>query len=82
MLVLPRSVETKADIQELRAANGVGFYYALTDRAPGPTGFKHLVQGSRLTGEVLLTFTILHREPNAAEVAQVLGMVSLAAHAR
>lgn len=70
--LLPHSVEKTVTLHELRGPQSVGFYYALTDRKPGPGEFSNLTQGVFLTGEILSTFTILHRTSMSPEVAQAL----------
>lgn len=70
--LLPHSVEKTATLRELHGPQTVGFYYALTDRSPGPGEFTNLTQGEFLTGEILSTFTILHRMPVSSDVDQAL----------
>ncbi|HET9131521.1 MAG TPA: hypothetical protein VFO86_11260, partial [Terriglobia bacterium] len=67
-----QSVEKTLVLKELRGAESVGTYYALTDRMPGPGEFKIITQGSFRTGEVLCAFTILSNNPNLADVKQQL----------
>ena len=78
--MLSQAVEKTLAIQELRGAQSNGFYYALTDRAPGPGEHKYLIQGSLLTGPALSVFTILYRSPGMEEVNQVLKALSTAAY--
>jgi hypothetical protein len=80
--LLPRSVEKTVSLYEIRGHQSVGFYYALTDSGPGPGEFSNLTQGVFLTGEVLSTFTILHRTPTSPEVAQALRAFGDAVHVR
>lgn len=80
--LLPHSVEKAATIKDLRGPQSVGFYYALTDNTPGPGEFTNLTQGVFLTGEVLSTFTILHRTPVSPEVDQALRAFSEATHVK
>jgi hypothetical protein len=70
--LLPHSVEKTATLHDLRGPQSFGFYYALTDSSPGPGEFPNLTQGVFLTGEILSTFTILHRTPVSSEVDQAL----------
>jgi hypothetical protein len=70
--LLPHSIEKTATIHDLRGPQSVGFYYALTDNNPGPGEFTNLTQGVFLTGEVLSTFTILHRTAVSREADQAL----------
>jgi len=79
---LRHAVETEAVLKELRGAETRGFYYSLTDRAPGPGEYKYLSQGSFLTGELLTVFTILHREPACPEKETVLQMFAQAKYVK
>jgi len=70
--LLPHSIEKTAPLHNLHGPQSVGFYYALTDNNPGPGDFSNLTQGVFLTGEILSTFTILHRTPVSREADQAL----------
>src|SRR5882672_2810750 len=76
--ILPHSVEKMATLREIKGVGSVGCYYSLTDREPGEGEFKHLSQGTFLTGGVLSTFTFLYRTQSAAEVTQALRMFAQA----
>lgn len=78
---LQQSVEKDLRLEELRGAQALGYYYSLTDRAPGPGEYKYLTQGIVLAGEMLTIFTILQREPAPAEKARLLQMFANTAHA-
>ena len=70
--LLPHSVEKTAALHDLLGPHIVGFYYAFTDRDPGPGEFSNLTQGEFLTGEILSAFTILHRTPVSPDVDTAL----------
>jgi hypothetical protein len=70
--LLPHSTEKTATLRDLRGPQSVGSYYALTDNNPGPGEFSNLTQGVFLTGEILSTFTILHRTAVSREADQAL----------
>lgn len=70
--LLPHSVEKTVSLHELRGPQTIGFYYALTDREPGPGEFSNLTQGIFLTGDILSAFTILHRTSSPPEVARAI----------
>ena len=78
--LLPHSIEKTATLHDLLGPQSVGFYYALTDNNPGPGEFSNLTQGVFLTGEILSTFTILHRTPVSPEVEQALRAFTEATH--
>lgn len=77
---LRRAEEEKAVIQEVRGQDSHGFYYSLTDRAPGQGEHKYLIQGSLITGELMTAFTILYHEPASAERDMALQMLASARH--
>lgn len=54
-----QAVEASLPLVELMASDKAGYYFAATDRAPEPDGFKHLTQGAVGMGDLRITFTIL-----------------------
>jgi hypothetical protein len=77
---LASAVETRLILEELRAQSGVGYYYSLTDRAPKPGEFTYLTQGALGVGDLLISFTLLHREKEPPERQAVLEMLRSAVH--
>ncbi len=73
---LKRAVEKEAKIEELRGEQTMGYYYSLTDRAPPPDEYKYMTQGIATTGEMMVVFTILRRENNAADKTAALQMLA------
>ena len=55
----PQSVEKKADLKPLKGAQAEGFYFTVTDPAPGPGDFLFMRQGAVAVGGAWTTFTIL-----------------------
>jgi hypothetical protein len=80
--LLPHSIEKTATIHDLRGPKSVGFYYALTDNNPGQGEFTYVTQGVFLTGEVLSTFTILHRTALSREADQAIQAFSAATYVK
>lgn len=64
--VLAASVEKELVVRELISDGGGGHYFALTDRAPGPGEFRHMLQGVAAWGARRLTFTLLSDEGEGA----------------
>jgi hypothetical protein len=60
------AVETELTLHELKGEAGGGHYFALTDRAPGPGEFRHMLQGVAAWGDRRLTFTLLSDEGEGA----------------
>jgi hypothetical protein len=54
-----QSVEGALSVQEIKGAEGRGFYFAATDRAPNPGEYKYLTQGIIRVGAISLAFTVL-----------------------
>ena len=82
--MLAESVETEVTMIPLRGRSARGYYYSLTDRKARNSAqeYKYLTQGNLLVGEELvLVFTILHREPDAPGKERALQMLAGAAHA-
>ena len=80
--VLLQAVEKTLTLRELRGVQTFGTYYSLTDRIPAPGEFKHITQGSFLTGELLCAFTIHSESPNPSEVKQLMRIFSEATHVK
>ena len=70
--IAARTVELSPVIQELRGVDFSGYYFSVTDAAPGPDDFPHLTQGATASSTVTLSFTILTRHPQAAALDAAL----------
>lgn len=79
---LRHAVEKELVLKELRGAETRGFYYSLTDRAPGPGEYRYMSQGAFVTGELMTAFTILHREPVCPEKDMMLQMFAAARYVK
>jgi hypothetical protein len=82
--LLKQSVEAEATILELRGDHAQGYYFSLTDRGQGsgPDDYKYLTQGTVLTGELTIVFTILQREPGLPDRERALRMFADAVHSK
>jgi len=80
--VLLQAVEKTLTLREMRGTQTVGTYYSLTDRIPAPGEFKHITQGSFLTGELMCAFTIHSESSNTSEVKQLLKILTEATHVK
>jgi len=80
--LLPRAVEKVAKLHELRGTQCIGFYYALTDRESKPGEYKYMTQGIFLTGELLTTFTALHRDMESPDVPKALEGLAAATYTK
>lgn len=75
-----QSVEGVLPVQAIKGAEGRGFYFAATDRAPKPGEYKYLTQGIILVGDISLAFTILTNDGQEAVVRSALEMLRSAEH--
>jgi len=77
---MSQSVETVLPLKEIKGANGRGFYFAATDRAPNPGEYKYLTQGIVRVGEIALAFTVLTNDGQETVIRQALDMLRTAVH--
>jgi hypothetical protein len=76
----PQSVERSQPLKELSGANGRGFCFFATDRAPGPGEYTFLTQGMIRTGQIALAFTVLTNDGQDAVLNAALEMLRAADH--
>jgi hypothetical protein len=71
---LAGAVEKDASLVEIRGKEAVGYHFSVTDRGPSsePGEYKYMTQGGVLIGPLMTVFTVLHRDPGAAEKQQAL----------
>ena len=80
--VKPHAVESYLEVRQLNGANGVGFYFAATDRDPEPGEFKFMNQGALQVGTLTLWFTILTNDGEDTVAVEALSMLQGAVHRR
>ena len=80
--VKPQAVEPYLEVRQLNGANGVGYYFAATDRDPGPGEFKYMNQGALQVGTLTLWFTILADDGEDTVAVEALAMLQAATHRR
>ncbi len=78
----PQAVEAYLEVRQLDGTNGTGFYFAATDRNPGPDEFRFMNQGALQVGELTLWFTILTNEGQDTVSVEALAMLQAAIHRR
>jgi len=78
----PEAVETFLEVRPLNGANGIGYYFAATDRNPGPDEFKFMSQGALQVGTLTLWFTILTNEGQDTVAVEAFTMLQSAVHRR
>lgn len=78
----PQALEPYLEVRQLDGANGTGFYFAATDRNPGPDEFRFMHQGALLIGDLTLWFSILTNEGEDTVAVEALAMLQSAVHRR
>ena len=76
------AVESYLEVRQLNGANGVGYYFAATDRNPAPGEFKFMNQGALQVGSLTVWFTILTNDGDDTVAVEALGMLQAAVHRR
>jgi hypothetical protein len=69
--LLPTAVEQKVSIEEFKGKYGTGYYFAVTDKAPGES-YPYLVQAGLGVGNLWLNVTVLSRKKDAESIRQML----------
>jgi hypothetical protein len=77
-----RAREGILDVRQLHGANGVGYYFAATERDPGPGEFRFISQGALQVGTLTLWFTILTNEGEDTVAVEALTVLQTAIHRR
>jgi hypothetical protein len=75
-----QTVEQTLEIRRLQGANGVGFYFFATDRAPQPEEFRFMNQGALQVGDLTVMFTILTNDGQETVVEEAFAMLSSAVY--
>ena len=69
--MLPTAVERSVPIEELQGNHGTGYFFSVTDKAPGPS-YPYMLTAGIGTGELMLITTILSRTKDSEGVRQTL----------
>jgi hypothetical protein len=80
--VKPQAAESYLSVEELTGAQGPGYYFSATDKAPKPDEFKYLTQGMLLVGELAVTFSILTNDGQEKVRDAALDMLKRAAQVK
>ncbi|MEX0898026.1 MAG: hypothetical protein WDZ66_08215 [Steroidobacteraceae bacterium] len=75
-------VESFLEVRQLNGANGIGYYFAATDRAPRADGFKYMSQGALEVGDLTLWFMILTNDGQDTVAVEALAILQTAVHRR
>jgi hypothetical protein len=73
--ILPRAVETKLIVQQMRGVNNIGYFFSLTDKAPKPGEFLYLTRGGIGVGNLLISATLLYRVKDSESIKNALFML-------
>jgi hypothetical protein len=77
---LAHAVERAIALRELRGPQAFGYFYTLTDRAPGSKGYKYMTQAHLAVGGLAVKATILFNKPQVAAQQTVFEMLRSASH--
>ncbi len=80
--MLPTAVERQVPIEEIRGKYGTGYYFIVTDRAPGPDGFPYAAKAGIGIGDLWLIVTVLTRSRDSEEMRQTLHALQGAAQTK
>lgn len=80
--MLSQALEKQATLVELRGREAHGYHFSLTDRGSTNKGgdYRYVTQGTLATGELIVIFTLLHRDPAPPEKPRVLELLADARH--
>jgi hypothetical protein len=68
----PQSVTAMVELQKINEGSIRGFYFTAIDKAPSPTGYKNLTQGSVVLHGVFVTFSMFSDHSLAQHEREVL----------
>jgi hypothetical protein len=73
--ILPKSVENRLVVQQIRGINNIGYFFSLTDKAPNPGEFRYITRGGIAVGNLLLNVTILYRVKDSPPLKGAFSML-------
>jgi len=73
--LLPRTVETKIVLQEIKGVNHTGYYFSVADKNPEPGEYRYMTRAGIGVGDLLLQVTVLHRVRESGAVKATLSML-------
>lgn len=80
MNILEYSKEEELKLIPLNGSQGEGYYFILSDKAPGPGEYEYLMQGALSVGEILVVFSLFTQEPDSPYQNNTLKMLRDALH--
>ena len=80
MNILEYSKEEELKLIPLNGTRGEGYYFVLSDKAPGPGEYEYLMQGALSVGEILVVFSLFTQEPDSPYQDKTLKMLLDALH--
>jgi hypothetical protein len=78
----PQSVESFLEVRQLNGVNGIGYYFAATDRNPQADEFKYMSQGVLQVGDLTVWFTVLTNDGQDTVAVEALSILQTAVHRR
>ncbi len=80
--IKPQAAESFLEVRQLSGANGIGYYFAASDRDPRADEFKYMSQGALQVGDLTLWFTILTNDGQDTIAVESLTILQTAVHRR
>ncbi len=75
-----QTVEQDIPIEEFKGSRNTVYWFAATNKYPGPGEHEAMVQGAAMVGELLVGFTLLHHAGSLPERSAVLKALGGARH--
>jgi hypothetical protein len=73
--LLPRTVETKIVLNEIKGINHTGYYFSVTDKNPEPGEYRYMTRAGIGVGNLVLQVTVVHRVKESGAVKDTLSML-------
>lgn len=73
--IAPSAKESNLTIQPITGRTGQGFYFLATDKNPKPWDYEYLMRAGLGVGNLLLSVSLVYREPNAPVVEETLNLL-------
>ena len=72
------SVEKELPLREIETADGKGYYFSATDRAPAEGEYEYMAGGAVPVGDLVVSFTVLTHVAPPEGIAEALAIVRTA----
>jgi len=73
--LLPRIVETKIILKEIKGMDHTGYYFSVTDKNVDPGEYRYMTRAVIGVGDLLLQVSVLHRVKESGAVKETFSML-------